>query len=174
MATFQPEGGRTMRGIFLRALPVCLLAFITGCFTFSGALAPPATPRTETHAYWQKVNEILSRKPASTELKSMIQLVHEQTDALRELPTEGVDKDLVAAVDELIHCEEVVLDRADLADNNVEVLRQNRPMAELFAGANKKATEAKKKLWALRDALNSRYGGGFAQMAGEHQQPPRR
>ena len=73
-----------MRGIMLRALPVCVLAFATGCFMFQGERASTsATPPTETHAYWQKVGEILARKPISTELKDMLKLVREQTDALR-------------------------------------------------------------------------------------------
>jgi hypothetical protein len=175
ISTFYREGGRTMRGIMLRALPVCVLAFTTGCFLLKGEQAPSsATPRTETHAYWKKVDEILARQPASPDVKSMIQLVSEQTDALRALSPEGVDPDLVAAVDDLIRCEEVVLDRWDQAGGDVENLKTIRTMAELFASANKKAADSKKRLWALRETLNSRHGGGFAQMAAEQQRSPRR
>jgi hypothetical protein len=157
-----------MRGIILRALPVCVLAFTTGCFMFQGQrAATPAAPPTETHAYWQKVGEIMARKPISAELKDMLKLVREQTDAWSELPTEGVDADLVASVETLIRCEEDVLRQGEFAGNDVEILRRSQGLAVGFASANKKATEAKKRVWALRDALNSRYGGGFAPMLGE-------
>jgi hypothetical protein len=157
-----------MRGIMLRALPVCVLAFTTGCFMFQGQQAPTsATPPTETHAYWQKVGEIMARKPISAELKDMLKLVREQTDAWSELPTEGVDTDLVAAVEALIRCEEDVLRQAEFAGNDVETMKRSQGLAMGFASANKKATETKKRVRALRDTLNSRYGGGFPPIQGE-------
>lgn len=155
-----------MRGTILRAAPACLVALATGCFML-GDLRPDAgPPRTETHAYWQKAGEILARKPAAQDVKGMLRLVREQADALRALPAEGVDADLVAAVRDVVKCEEEVLERAELADDSEEVLRQSQAMAKLFADANKKAAESKRHLRALRDALNERHGGGFAPMAG--------
>ena len=157
-----------MRGIMLRALPVCVLAFTTGCFLFQHEQAQlSAAPPTETHAYWQKVSEILAKKPPSQDLKAMLKLVREQTDALIELPTEDVDKDLVAAVEELIRCEEDVLRQAEFAGNDVETLKRSQGLAMGFATANKKAADAKKKVRALRDTLNKRHGGGIVPMLGE-------
>lgn len=155
-----------MRGTMLRAAPACLLALATGCFSLGNLLQTRATPATETHLYWQKAGEILSRKPATQDMQGMLRLVREQAGALRELPTEGVDAELVAAVQDVVKCEEDVLQCAEMADGSEEVLRQSRAMAKLFADANKKAAESKKHMRALRDALNERHGGGFAPLAG--------
>ncbi len=155
-----------MRGIILRALPVCFVAFVAGCFTFGGNSAPPETARTPTHAYWQKANAALAQKPTSGEMKALVQLIRTQTDALRELSPEGVDPALVAAVDEVIKCEEEVLRRADMVGDDPTVLKTSEPMARAFAEANHKAAEAKKRLKALRGTLNEHHGGGFAAIGG--------
>jgi hypothetical protein len=153
-----------MRGFILRALPVLLLACTAGCFLSKGELANPTAARTPTHTYWHKADEILSREPAGSDLKTLVQLVREQTNALRELPTEGVDADLVAAVSEVIENEEEVIRRAEMAGEDAEILRRSQQMAVVFADANRKATESKKKLKALRGLMNDRHGGGFSPM----------
>ncbi len=155
-----------MRGTILRVTPACVLALATGCFMLGNLHQDTAPPRTETHAYWRKTSEILARTPSTKDMKGMLRLVREQTVALRALPTEGVDAELTAAVQDVIKYEEEVLQRAEMADNNEEILRQSQAMAKLFAEANKKATESKRHLRALRDALNDRYEGGFSPMAG--------
>jgi hypothetical protein len=154
-----------MRGTILRAAPACVLALAAGCFTLGNLQKDAGPPRTQTHAYWRKAGEILARQPAAQNMPGMLRLVGEQTAALRELPTEGVDAELVAAVQDLVKCEQEVLGRAELADYNEEILRQSREMATLFADANKKAAESKRRLRAMREALNARYDGGFAPMA---------
>jgi hypothetical protein len=153
-----------MRGTILRAAPVCLVVLATGCFMLGNRQPDAGPPRSETHAYWQKAGEILARPPATQDMKGMLRLVGEQAAALGALPTEGVDADLVAAVQDVVKCEQEVLERAELADNSEEVLRQSKELAKLFADANKKAAESKKHLRALREALNARHGGGFAAM----------
>lgn len=153
-----------MRGLIPRALLAFCVASAAGCFLLSGQVAPPAAARSETHSYWQKVSEILARKPAGADMKSLVKLVQEQTDALKELPTEGVDADLAAAVSDLIKCEEDVLWRASQADSDPEILKQSKPMAVAFADANRKAAEAKKKLKGMRSLMSDRHGGGFAPM----------
>jgi hypothetical protein len=155
-----------MRGTILRALPAVLVAFAAGCFSLGGMFHTPVTPRGGTHNYWQKVGEILARKPAAPDMKGNLRLVREQTDALRELPTEGVDADLVAAVQDVVKAEEEVLERAGLAGDSEEALRQNKEMAKLFADANKRAAEAKRHLRALRDGLSAKYNGGFDPLPG--------
>ncbi len=133
----------------------------TGCLPFRGGIDPAVPPPTETHAYWREVNTILSQKPASDDMKSLVKLLEAQVEALRELPTEGVDGELVAAVHQVIQAEEEVLWRANTVDRNPEFLRQSRQLAELYAEANRKAAQAKKKLKELRGVLTKRYGGGF-------------
>jgi hypothetical protein len=157
-----------MRGTILRALPVCVLAFTSGCFLLGNSPfgGTPPQQQTETHVYWQKVNEALSRRPATQDVPAMLKLIREQNAALGELSPEGVDKDLVAAVEELIRCEQDVLEKAEWAGNNVENLKQSQFLAAQFAGANRKAADVKKRLRALREPLNSKYGGGFAAMGG--------
>lgn len=158
-----------MRGFTLRAVPVCVVVFACGCFLTGGARTPDAkepTGATPTHAYWNKVGEILAQKPAGQDLPSMVNLVRIQTDALRELGAEGVDEALVAAVQDLIKCEAEVLRRADMVDSDPARLKASKEMAQMFAGANRAAAESKKRLRALQPALSTRHGGGFTPMAG--------
>lgn len=163
-----------MRGFIFRALLVYSIAGATGCFLTNNTNHTGTTaPKTTTHAYWQKVSDILARKATGGDMKTLVQLVREQTDALKELPTEGVDADLVAAVNEVIRCEEEVLWRAEVAGNNAEIMRQSQQIAVAFADANRKATEAKQKVKGMRKLLDGRYGGGFAPMVDE-KLPPRR
>jgi hypothetical protein len=151
-----------MRGFTLRALPVCFVAVVAGCFSTNGSVGTNSGPAaTPTHAYWRQVGGLLAQKATSSELKDNVRLIRAQTDALRALSTEGVDPALVLAVDEVIRCEEEVLRVAATADNDVGILKENQVMAQTFAEANRKATEAKKHLKGLRDSLNARLGGGF-------------
>jgi hypothetical protein len=155
-----------MRGYMLRALPVCFVAFAAGCFTFPGNLGnfgTPAVPRTATHAYWQGASTALSQKP-SGDMRELVQFVRTQTNALRELSPDGVDPALVAAVEDVIKCEEEVIRIAEMAGNDPTVLRTSQAMTQMFGDANRKAAESKKRLKALRGPLNDRHGGGFAPM----------
>ncbi len=149
-----------MRGLLLRALPVCLVALASGCFTTSSERAP-TVPRSATHAYWQQAGAVLARKPAGDDMGSMVKLVEYQTDALHDLSPEGVDPALVAAVGEVIKCEDEVLRVGATFNFSPAELKINQPMAVVFADANRKAAESKKKLKAMRGELNARHGGGF-------------
>ena len=157
-----------MRGFTLRLAPVCFVALAAGCFFTKDSVAPStAGPApTATHTYWQGVSAALAQKPAGADLRSMLQAVRSQTDALRELSPDGVDEALVAAVTEVIRCEEEVLRVADMAGNNPMLIRSSREMAATFQSTNRKAADAKKRLRELREALNARHGGGFAQLGG--------
>jgi hypothetical protein len=149
-----------MRGLLLRALPVCFVAAVAGCFNMPG-VGTSSQPPTATHVYWQQVNGILSQKPNSTEMKDLSTMLQKQNDALGKLSTEGVDPELVSTVAELIQCEEKVIEVAATADNNPAVLQQNQIMAQSFDSATRKASEVRKKLKAMRSALNARCGSGF-------------
>ncbi len=156
-----------MRGLMLRAVPVCFVVFASGCFLMPRTPNPYADPSSQpTRAYWQKVNSILAEKPTSGELLALVGLVRKQTDALRELPTEEVDADLVAAVNNVIKCEDEVLRRAEMANNDPGVLKSSRDLAVVFADANRAAAEAKKRVKALQPTLNTRHGGGFSVTGG--------
>jgi hypothetical protein len=156
-----------MRGFTLRAVPVCFVVLAAGCFTTKSEFkVTEPTPRSPTHTYWQGVNATLSRKAAGNDLKSILQLVRAQNDALRELSPEGVDETLVAAVDEVIRCEEDVLRIAEMCENDATKLRSSKEMVGAFGAANRKAADAKKQLRALRDTLNTRHGDGFAPLGG--------
>ena len=156
-----------MRGIMLRALPVCFVAFATGCLLSNSSIkVTEVAPRSATHAYWQRANAALAQKPTGGDMKALVQLIRAQTDALRELPPEGVDPALVAAVDEVVKCEDEVLRRADMVGDDPSVLKTNQAMAQVFADANRKAADAKKRLKALRGPLDERHGGGFAPAGG--------
>jgi hypothetical protein len=98
-------------------------------------------------------------------MRDLVRLIRAQTDALRALSPEGVDPGLVAAVDDLIRCEDQVLEIAATANNDGETLRRNELMAKTLGDANFRAAEAKKRLKGLRDSLNARHGGGFAPIA---------
>ncbi len=153
-----------MRGFTLRALPVCFAVFACGCFftqnnPFTTGLAKDTRPSSPTAACWQRVDTILAQKPETTDMPGLVKLVRAQTLSLSDLNTENVDASLVAAIEEIVKCEEEVLRRADMVNNDPEVLKRSEPMARAFADANKKASEAKKRLKALQPALNSRYGG---------------
>jgi hypothetical protein len=133
-----------MRGL-LRALPVCLVA-LAGCFTTGSESshiggAPPT--------YWQQANAILSRKAASDDLRSNLALVRQQADALRELPSEGADPAVVAAVEEVVRCEDEVSRIALLANDDPAVFKQSQLLAAQFSDANRKAADAKKRLKAF-------------------------
>ena len=153
-----------MRGFTLRALPVCLVAFVTGCFSFNSFLGTNSAvaPPTPTHAYWQQASAALAMKGAGRDLKDDVNLIRAQTALLRDLPPADVDPALVAAVEDVVRCEEEVIRVADLFESDGARLKTNQAMAVTFADANRKASEAKKKLKTLRAVLNARYGGGFA------------
>jgi hypothetical protein len=156
-----------MRGFTFRAAPVCFIVFATGCFLTKGET--PATdkaPRSANHTYWTGVSAALAQRPAGQDLQSMLNAVRAQTDALRDLPTDGVDTALVAAVNDVVRSEDEVLRLADMTGGNLEMLRQNKDLATTFQTANKRAAEAKQRLRALRESLNERHGGGFAPLAG--------
>jgi hypothetical protein len=156
-----------MRGFWLRALPACAVACALGCFSTNGLLSPAARePATPTHAYWQGASAALAQRPATQDLPGMLAAVRAQADALRALDPAGVDPDLVAAVNDVIKQEEKVLSIAETADNKAEIIRASKGMALAFQEANKAAAESKKRLRALRDALNAKHGGGFAAPAG--------
>lgn len=157
-----------MRGFTLRAVPVCVVVFACGCFLTGGDRTPDkgAPPATPTHVYWQKVGEVLAQRPGSQDIPAMVSLVRVQTDALRELSTEGVDEALVAAVQDLIRCEAEVLRRADMVDSDPVRLKTSKELAQAFAAANRAAAESKKRLRGLQPALNDRHGGGFASIGG--------
>jgi hypothetical protein len=156
-----------MREFTLRAAPVCFVAFAMGCFFTKNSVAPTTdAPPSATHTYWQGVSAALAQRPAGNDLRSMLAAVRSQTDALRELPSEGADETLVAAVAEVIRCEEEVLRVAEMAGNDAKILRSTREMAGAFQNANRTAADAKKRLRGLREALNARHGGGFAALAG--------
>lgn len=159
-----------MRGSILRAVPVCAVVFACGCFLTGGrdATAPPADPPTSspTAAYWSGAAAALDQKPAGQDFGSMVRLVRTQTEALRGLPADGVDADLVAAVTAVVKAEDEVLRRADMANNDPELLKAQPAMAKSLADANKAAADAKKRLRALQPVLQSRHGGGFAPMTG--------
>lgn len=156
-----------MRGFTLRAAPVCFVAFATGCFFTNNFVAPTTdSPPSATHTYWQGVSAALAQKPAGQDLKSMLAVVRSQTDALRELPSEGVDETLVAAVAQVIKCEEEVLRVSETFGGDVTILRTSREMTGAFQNVNRKAADAKNRLRGLRESLNARHGGGFAALAG--------
>ncbi len=155
-----------MRGFTLRAVPVCFAVFACGCFLTRPIPVTEMTPPTPTHAYWRQVRATLAQKPTGSDLPALVRLVRAQTEALRALPTDDVDPDLVAAVDEVIRCEDEVLRRADMANNDTAMLKQNEAMARVFASANRAAADAKKRLKALQPALNAKHGDGFAPMGG--------
>ena len=153
-----------MRAIMLRALPACLVAFAVGCFTTNNEVAPTtaAKPATPTHAYWQGAAAALSQKaPSGGDMKSMVQLITSQVDTLKALSPEGVDPALVEAAEEVIQCEEEVLRTAAMFNNDTAKLKENQAMAVTFADTNRKASEAKKRLKALRGTLIEHYGGSF-------------
>lgn len=155
-----------MRGFTFPAGAVCFVAFASGCFLMKGEIKQTeAAPRTPTHAYWNGASIALAHKPVAQDLNSMLDAVRKQTDALRKLSADDVDEELVAAVDEVITCEEDVL-RLAAVTGDLSLLRKNKEMALAFQMANKKAADAKKRLRALLDPLNERHGGGFAPLAG--------
>jgi len=151
-----------MRGILLRALPVCVAAFTTGCFLTNSSVGPATSHDTPTHSYWQQVGAVLTEKTTSSGMKDLLPIIRSQTERLRGLPTDGVDPALVAAVADLVKYEDEVLRRADMAGEDPSVMRSNKEVAMAFADANRLAFESKKRLVALRDSLNERLGGGFA------------
>jgi hypothetical protein len=155
-----------MRGFTFRAAPVCFVVVATGCFLTGKSVAPPAAGATPNHTYWSGVSAALARKPAGQDLQSMLDAVRAQTDALRELPTDGVDTALVAAVNDVVRSEDEVLRLAEMTGGKLDMLRQNKELATTFQTANKRAADAKQRLRALRDSLNERHGGGFAPLAG--------
>lgn len=155
-----------MRGFTLRAVPV-FAAFACGCFLMPKTPDPNAAPAAApTRAYWQQVSATLAQKPAGSDLPALVTLVRAQTEALRALPTDGVDAELVTAVEAVIKAEDEVLRRAEMADNSAAVLKENKQMAQVFADANRAAADAKKRVKALRPALNDRYNNGFPPLGG--------
>lgn len=157
-----------MRGFTFRAAPVCFVVFAVGCFFTKSSVAPTPESKTitPTHTYWSGASAALSQKPAGQDLQSMLSAVRAQTDALRDLPTDGVDTALVAAVNDIIRCEEEVLRLSDMTGGNLKMLREAKELAVQFQAANKKAADAKVRLRAMRDGLNERHSGGFAPLAG--------
>jgi hypothetical protein len=152
-----------MRGFTLRALPVCFVALVVGCFSTSGSVGTNKSglPPSATHAYWHQVGAVLAQKATSSEFSDNVKLIRLQTSSLRAISQEGVDQTLVLAVDDVIRAEEEVLRVAEMANNDVGIMRANQATAKEFADANRRAAEAKKHLKGLRDSLNARLNGGF-------------
>ena len=144
-----------MRGFILRALPVCFVTFATGCFLTSGDVkVTEVAPRTASYAYWQQANAAIAQKSAAGDMRSLVELIRTQTDALRELSPEGVDPALVAAVAEVIKAEDEVIRVAETAGYDPAVMKTSQAMAQTFANANRKAADAKKRLKAIPAPLN--------------------
>ena len=146
-------------------LPV--LVAVAGCvsggpFALTEDAGPPNGDANRTLEYWGKLREVMSQKSKADDLRALTNVVQKQSDTIRELPTEGVDPELVSAAQALEKCQDRVIEMAEIADFQMAGLRAAPTVAKEFVQSNQQAGAAAARLRSLHKKLSARYGVAFA------------
>ena len=147
-------------------LPVLLS--VAGCLS-GGTLAPavdagpPNGDADRTLSYWNGLRGVMSQRSKSDDLRALTGVIQRQSETIRNLPTEGVDPELVAAANAVAKCQDKVIEMAEVADFQLAGLRASPILAKEFAQANQQASATAARLAQLHARLRARYGVAFAQ-----------
>jgi hypothetical protein len=146
-------------------LPVLLSA--VGCLSggpFAPAVdaGPPNGDTSRTLAYWNGLRGVMSQRSKSDELRALTSVIQRQSETIRNMPTEGVDPELVSAASAVAKCQDKVIEMAEVADFQLAGLRASPILAKEFAQANQQASATAARLAQLHARLSARYGVAFA------------
>lgn len=151
-------------------LPV--VAGLVGCFSLDGSVprtldAGPATgDKDRTLEYWGQLRGVMRMQSRSGDLREVADVVRKQVDAIRALPPESVDVELVAAADALARSQEAVLEAGETAGFNPAALRAAPEVMKSYTDAGRRTSAATMRLKNLRAKLGARYGVAFPPLDG--------
>jgi hypothetical protein len=155
-----------------RTLGLVLLASVigalVGCFTTDkklepvGPIGPPTGEKEPTLEYWNKVREVMRLKTTSSDMRQVAAIVQRQADAVRQLPIQGVDKDLYVAALAVAQNQDKELKTAEAAGYSPAALRADPELRKSYSDASQQVTAAITRLKALAPTLSARYGAPFA------------
>lgn len=153
-----------MRGIISRVL-VAACAALSGCVHTDELPAdnPPADKEATaaTVKYWASLREIHMTRTNADDISTVAEAVRKQMTATRDLPTDGVDAELVASAGAVANCQERLLAVAEDAGYSSAYLRKSPPLMKAFSDAGRQTGEAQLRLKALRPRLAARYATDF-------------
>lgn len=155
-----------MRGIISRVLVAACAAAVCGCVhTDDGPqearpAADPAAAKA-TAQYWAGLREIHMTRTNADDISTVAAAVRKQMEATRDLPTDEVDAELVAAAGAVASCQERLLAAAEDAGYSAATLRKSPPLMKAFSDAGRQTTDAQARLKALRPRLGFRYQTEF-------------
>jgi hypothetical protein len=122
---------------------------------------PPNGDKERTLAYWNGLRGAFAQRSKSDELRALTSLVRRQSETIRNLPSEGVDPELLSAANAVAACQDKVIEMAEVADFQLNALRASPVLAKEFAQANQQASAAAARLAQLHARLSSHYGITF-------------
>lgn len=140
---------------------------VVGCFnspsprTEPGPVGKATGDKDHTLEYWNKVREALRARSSSSDLRQLADIIRNQADTVRRLPSEGVDMDLVVAANAVAQSQEKMLKVADAAGYNLATIRGDQEMKNTYLGAGQQTTSRMEALKALAPTLSARYGANF-------------
>lgn len=139
-----------------------------GCVLTSTELTPPAEQSTSnreaaltTAMYWKSLREITMTQTKSDDMTVLADVIRKQADAIRKLPAEGVDAELVQHAEAVAACHEKLLTVVDQAAYSVAGLKASPELRRQFMEAGRQTGEAQARLKALRPKLSARYMTDF-------------
>lgn len=154
-----------------RTLGLVLLASVIGttlgCFTTDkkpepvGPVGPPTGDKEHTLEYWGKMREVMRLKTASSDMKQVAAIVQRQADAVRQLPINGVDKELYVAALAVSQSQDKELKAAAAAGYSPSTLRADPELRKSYAEAGQQVAAGVARLKALAPTLSARYGAPF-------------
>jgi hypothetical protein len=155
---------RTLGFVLLAVLGASFL----GCFSTGNqeqaettAAGVPGGDKERTQAYWGQLRPILLQKSTSSDLRVLTKVVQTQVNAIRELPRDGVEPELLAEIDALLRYQDKVIEAAEVADFQFASLRSSPDLRKQFSDASQQAIAATARVKALRGKLAARYRAEF-------------
>ena len=156
-----------MRGFLTRAVAALCALGPVGCLLTSNDLQPPDKIDTNrdaalaTAAYWKQLRTISQERSKSDDMRVLADAINKQMTAIRALPSEGVDAELVRHAEAVAACHERMLAVVETAGYAVAALKQSSETRRSFMEAGRQTGEAQARLKALRPSLAARYGTDF-------------
>ena len=88
-------------------------------------------------------------------------MIRGQVDAIRRLPVDGVDRDLLGATFAVVQNQEKLLTVAETVGYNPASLRSDAGLQKSFSDAGQQITAGKARLKTIHTVLSARYGVAF-------------
>lgn len=139
-----------------------------GCFPMRArqpetpaTLGPLTGDKEHTLEYWGKVREVMQLKSNSSELRQVAAVVQRQTDAVRSLHIDAVDKDLYVAALAVSQYQDKLLKATEAAGYNPAALRSDPDLKKTYTDSCQQIAAAITRLKGLQPTLSARYGVQF-------------